>query len=71
LRDVEFANDRSHEVYGSVPNHIDQLPDEGVELQFEPETGKLLNSSGGKVAVSAEIVFFTADGVFAHNVEWN
>lgn len=71
LRDVKFANDRSHEVYGSVPNHIDQLPDEGVELNFETETGRLLNPSGRKVAVSAELVFFTEDGVFAHNVEWN
>jgi len=71
LEDVEFANDRSHEVYGTVPDRISRLPDEGVKLQFESEVGQLRHPSSQKIASAAELVFFTSEGIFGHNVMWD
>jgi hypothetical protein len=69
LEDVTFANDRSHEVYGTVPDSITQVPDEGEKLELEPETGRAYHKTSGTV-VEAELVFFTSDGIFAHNLTY-
>jgi hypothetical protein len=68
LEDAQFSADNS--TAGVVPERVDSLSDDGIELVLHPDGHFVPRNDDSKVAKYAEYVFFTQDGIFAHNVSW-